>query len=141
MGFYILPRADDKEASTYQEKGYVQNKERGKNGKVFIEKHSVPRLGLGGLRHKKRREKSLNANHIKKYRKRQYMEQVCLYFLAYTRKNSAIASGATPIGSAIAHPIERSRQKKDGKLKPMIKNQLVDKWFRRNRLHFVNNEL
>jgi hypothetical protein len=23
MGFYILPRADDKEASTYQEKGYV----------------------------------------------------------------------------------------------------------------------
>jgi hypothetical protein len=31
MGFYILPRADDKEASTYQEKRYVQKKrERGK---------------------------------------------------------------------------------------------------------------
>jgi hypothetical protein len=28
----------------------------------------------------------------------------------------AIASGATPIGSAVAHPIERSRQKKDEKL-------------------------
>jgi hypothetical protein len=69
------------------------------------------------------------------------MEQVCLYFWAYTQKNLAIASGATPIGSAVAHPIERSRQKKDGKLKPMIENQLVDKWFRRNRLHFVNNEL
>jgi hypothetical protein len=26
-------------------------------------------------------------------------------------KISAIASGATPIGSAVAHPIERSRQK------------------------------
>jgi hypothetical protein len=26
-GFYILPRADDKEASTYQEKRYVQKKE------------------------------------------------------------------------------------------------------------------
>jgi hypothetical protein len=38
-------------------------------------------------------------------------------------------------------PIERSRQKKGEKLKPMIKNQLVDKWFRRNRLHFVSNEL
>jgi hypothetical protein len=60
-------------------------------------------------------------NHIEKYRKRQYMEQVCLYFWAYTRKNSAIASGATPIGSAVAHPIERSRQKKGEKLKPMIK--------------------
>jgi hypothetical protein len=27
MGFYILPRADDKEASTYQDKRYVQKKE------------------------------------------------------------------------------------------------------------------
>jgi hypothetical protein len=31
-GFYILPRADDKEASTYQEKRYVQKK-RGKEKK------------------------------------------------------------------------------------------------------------
>jgi hypothetical protein len=30
MGFYILPRADDKEASTYQEKRYVRgNKKMG----------------------------------------------------------------------------------------------------------------
>jgi hypothetical protein len=28
--FYILPRADDKEASTYQEKRYVQKKEKRK---------------------------------------------------------------------------------------------------------------
>jgi hypothetical protein len=28
MGFYILPRADDKEASTYQEKRYVQKKKK-----------------------------------------------------------------------------------------------------------------
>jgi hypothetical protein len=78
-GFYILPRADDKEASTYQDKRYVQKK-REKRGKVSIKKHSVPHLGLGGLRHKKRIEESLSANHIKKYRKRRYMEQVCLYF-------------------------------------------------------------
>jgi hypothetical protein len=80
MGFYILPRADNKEASTYQEKRYVQKKREGKNRKVSIKKHSVPRLGLRGLPHKKRREESLSANHIEKYRKRQYMEQVCLYF-------------------------------------------------------------
>jgi hypothetical protein len=30
IGFYILPRADDKEASTYQEKRYVQKKEKRK---------------------------------------------------------------------------------------------------------------
>jgi hypothetical protein len=57
MGFYILPRADDKEASTYQEKRHVQKRRRErkqKNGKVSIKKHSVPRLGLGGLRHKKK---------------------------------------------------------------------------------------
>jgi hypothetical protein len=64
MGFYILPRIDDKEESTYQEKRHV------KNGKLYIKKHSVPHLGLGGLRHKERREKSLSANHINKYRKR-----------------------------------------------------------------------
>jgi hypothetical protein len=28
MGFYILPRADDKEASMYQEKRYVQKVEK-----------------------------------------------------------------------------------------------------------------
>jgi hypothetical protein len=32
-GFYILPRADDKEASTYQEKRYIQKKRRKKGGK------------------------------------------------------------------------------------------------------------
>jgi hypothetical protein len=26
-GFYILPKADDKEASTYQDKRYIQKKE------------------------------------------------------------------------------------------------------------------
>jgi hypothetical protein len=55
-------------------------------------------------------------------------------------KNSAIASGATPIGSPVAHLIERSRQKGE-EFKSIIKNQLMDKWFRRNRLYFVSNEL
>jgi hypothetical protein len=40
-----------------------------------------------------------------------YMEHVYLFSYAYTQKNLAIASGATLIGSAIAHPIERSPQK------------------------------
>jgi hypothetical protein len=43
-------------------------------------------------------------------------------FLSLYPENSAIASGATPIGSAVRHPIERSRHKKEEKLKLMIKN-------------------
>jgi hypothetical protein len=70
-----------------------------------------------------------------------YGKGMSIFLSLYPKKKLAIASGATPIGSAVAHPIERSRQKKGEKLKPMIKNQLVDKWFRRNRLYFVNNEL
>jgi hypothetical protein len=138
-GFYILPRGDDKEASTYQEKRYVQKKERRR--KVSIKKHNVARLGLGGLRRKKRREESLSANHTEKYCKETVYGTNMSIFFAYTQKNSAIASGATPIGSAVAHLIERSQSEKDGKSKPMVKNQLVDKWFRRNWLHFINNEL
>jgi hypothetical protein len=36
MGFYILPRADDKDASTYQEKRYVQKKEKEKKGGKYL---------------------------------------------------------------------------------------------------------
>jgi hypothetical protein len=39
-------------------------------------------------------------------------------------KISTIASGATPIGSAVAHPIERSRQKERGKSKLVVKEQI-----------------
>jgi hypothetical protein len=39
MSFYILPRADDKEASTYQEKRYVQKKETGK--KKYLSRGTV----------------------------------------------------------------------------------------------------
>jgi hypothetical protein len=35
MGFYILPRADGKEESTYQEKRYVQKKRREKKQKTM----------------------------------------------------------------------------------------------------------
>jgi hypothetical protein len=45
-------------------------------------------------------------------------------FLSLYPKILAIASGATPIGSAVAHPIERSRQRKGGELKLMIKNKV-----------------
>jgi hypothetical protein len=78
-----------------------------KRGKSYLSRStSVPRLGLGGLRHKKRIEKSLSVNHIDNYRKRQYM----FIFLILYQKNLAIASGATPIGSAVAHPIEERRE-------------------------------
>jgi hypothetical protein len=64
-----------------------------------------------------------------------------IVFEPIPEKNSAIASGATPIGSAVAHLIERSRQKEGEKSKLIIKSQLMDAWFRRNRLHFVSKEL
>jgi hypothetical protein len=63
-----------------------------------------------------------------------------IVFEPIPEKNSTIASGATPIGSAVAHPVEKSWQKEE-ELKSIIKNQLVDKWFRCNRLYFVSNEL
>jgi hypothetical protein len=37
MGFYILPRVDDKEASRYQEKRYVQKKEKEKKGESIYQ--------------------------------------------------------------------------------------------------------
>jgi hypothetical protein len=104
---------------------------------------SVPRLGLGGLSQKERREKSLKCESYRQLSQETGRRGVVYVYIfePILEKNSAIASGATPIGSAVAHPIERSRQTKGEKLKPMIKNQLVDKYFRRNRLHFVSNEL
>jgi hypothetical protein len=45
-------------------------------------------------------------------------------FLSLYPKISAIASGATPSGSAVAHPIEGSRQKKRGESKLVIKEQI-----------------
>jgi hypothetical protein len=69
MSFYILPTADDKEELTYQNKRYVQTGKT-KRGKVSVRKWSIPRLGLGGLHHKRRRKELLSVNHFKKYRKR-----------------------------------------------------------------------
>jgi hypothetical protein len=45
-------------------------------------------------------------------------------FLSLYPKNLAIASGATPIGSAMTHPIERSRQKEGEKSKLVTKNKV-----------------
>jgi hypothetical protein len=52
MGFYVLPTADDKEALTCQSKKIRTNK----NRKVSVKEWSIPRLGLGGLNHEKRRK-------------------------------------------------------------------------------------
>jgi hypothetical protein len=86
-------------------------------------------------------------------------------FLSLYPKNLVIASGATPIGSAGRAPDKKKsteRRWKDWSLwsatstrpqpqglltsgalvvHPMIENQLVDKWYRRNRLPLVDNEL
>jgi hypothetical protein len=86
-GFYILPRVDDKEASTYQEKRYVQKNERERRRKLSIKKHNIPRLGLGGLRRKKRKEESLSANHTEKYRKETvYGTDMSIFLSLYPKK-------------------------------------------------------
>jgi hypothetical protein len=53
------------------------------------------------------------------YRSRQVTKAKILYFLAYTRKLSAVASGVTPIGSADRAPdkkiISREKIREEGK--------------------------
>jgi hypothetical protein len=44
--------------------------------------------------------------------KKKYKEQVLPILLSLHPNFLAIASGATPIGSAVAHPIEKSQQKR-----------------------------
>jgi hypothetical protein len=56
-------------------------------------------------------------------------------FLSLYPNFLAIASGATPIGSAVAHPIERSQQTKGGESKLVIKNKFMHMRFRHNWLY------
>jgi hypothetical protein len=136
MGSYILPSADNKISIS------VSSDMEQRKIKLSIKKHSVPRLGLGGLSHKERRDEQLKGQIMLENIARGNIWNRYIYlFEPIPEKNWAIASGATPIGSAVAHPIERSQQKKGEKLKLMIKNQLMDKWFRRDRLHFISNIL
>jgi hypothetical protein len=84
---------------------------------------SSSRLRLGGLCHKKGRTTE-RANNVDKYREKKYMEQFYLFSRAYTRFFLAIAPGATPIGRAVVHPIERSRQKGRREVKTGDKEQV-----------------
>jgi hypothetical protein len=60
-----------KERSTYQRRRY-EEKQREK--KLSIKKHSIPRFGLGGLSHtKKKRGIARRARYVDKYRKTEYM--------------------------------------------------------------------
>jgi hypothetical protein len=83
-GFYILPIADDKEASTYQEKRYIQKK---REEKVSIKKHNVRRLRLGGLHHKERREESLKCESYRKISQETvYGTGMSIFFSLYLKK-------------------------------------------------------
>jgi hypothetical protein len=86
MGFYILPRADDKEASTYQKKRCVQKK-RGKGGKVSDKKHNVPRLGLGGLHHKKKKRRIVKCKSYRKISQEiAYERDMSIFLSLYPKK-------------------------------------------------------
>jgi hypothetical protein len=51
-GSYILPSADNKRKINVSREKVREKKEK----ELSIKKHSIPRFGLGGLSHKKRRE-------------------------------------------------------------------------------------
>jgi hypothetical protein len=76
----------------YQDKWYVQKKER---EKIYLSRStSVPRLGLGVLSHKKRKGKSLSVNHIDNYRKRQKEEEAYMFiFLSLYPKKFGYSLG------------------------------------------------
>jgi hypothetical protein len=97
--------------------------------KLSIKKHKCTSSWTRGLKSEGKKRKIIKVWIISTIitRDRKKRSRICLYFWAYIwKKKSAIASGAPPIGSAVAHPIERSRQNKGEKWKPMIKNQLVE---------------
>jgi hypothetical protein len=74
-GSYILPSADDKRKINVSREKVREKKEK----KLSIKKHSIPRFGLGGLSHKKRREElSEGRNMSTKIEKIQYVGQICL---------------------------------------------------------------
>jgi hypothetical protein len=99
------------------------------------------------------------------YCRRQVTRWQYYIFWAYTWKLSAIASGATPIGSAGRAPDKKKSTKGRRRdwspwsatstrpqpqepltsealvVHPIIENQPVDNWYRRNRLPLVDNEL
>jgi hypothetical protein len=73
---------------------------------------SLPHLRLGGLCYEERGNQCKGEESRQNYEKKKYKEQVLSIFLSLYPKFSAIASGATPIGSAVTHPIEKSQQKR-----------------------------
>jgi hypothetical protein len=107
LGFYS---ANSIEELTYQGKRCVQKKEQGLR-KYLSRSTSAPRFRLGGLRYKEGRNplqrQIKSANDA-----RRNMEQVYLFFLSLYPKLSATVSGATPIGSAIAHLIRKKVDKR-----------------------------
>jgi hypothetical protein len=73
--------------------------------------------------------------------KKKYRKQILSIFLSLYTKISSIASGAIPIGSAVAHPIERSRQKRtEGSGNRWYRNKLMNARCMYNWLLFVSKE-
>jgi hypothetical protein len=70
-----------------------------------------------------------NMTNVNKMSREEIYETSLSIFLSLYPKFLAIASGATPTGSAVAHPIGRSRQKEGEESKLVIKNKLMDMTF------------
>jgi hypothetical protein len=70
-----------------------------------------------------------NVTKVNKMSREEIYETSLSIFLSLYQKISAIALGATPTGSAVVHPIGRSRQKEGDESKLVIKNKLMDMRF------------
>jgi hypothetical protein len=82
-----------------------------KRRKYLPENTSSPHLRLGGLCNEEGENPFKSEQNQQMIQEEVYGSNLSILLSLYP-KISAIASGATPIGSAVAHPIEISQQKK-----------------------------
>jgi hypothetical protein len=85
-----------------------------------VKTNRLPLLRLGGLQ---QTQKEIS---FKQMMREEVHRANLSILLSLYPKNSAIASGATPIGSAVVHPIEISRQKKNSKELWLDRQQNID---------------
>jgi hypothetical protein len=87
-----------------------REKMRAKNKKISAKKHKFTSSSTRGLVFRRGRKSIKNEQNQQMIREEVYGSNLSILLSLYP-KILAIASGVTPIGSAVAHPIERSRQK------------------------------
>jgi hypothetical protein len=86
---------------------------------VYVKEHNASRHGLRGSYHEKRSNTKISTNRAKTITGENLLERR-IYILSLYPKISAIASGATPIGSAGRAPDKKESTEKKKKFESMI---------------------